>query len=145
MTRSGAAIESLRPDASAWVLPQRPPHQHGNVVRPSFVEGIALQVLADLFLRRHREEALADWTLACRSPHASEPGWRRYVRRRGYRQGGEALGVALWQSADMSAQHSAVSGISNLCRFCGFAHMPSACHAPKSSVVSRVRTTIRPR
>src|SRR6266550_2512703 len=52
--------------------------------------------------------------------------------------------VALWQSADMSTQHSAVSGISNLCRFCGFAHMPCACHAPKSSVVSRVRTTIRP-
>src|SRR5207244_13040400 len=51
---------------------------------------------------------------------------RRYVRRRGYRQGGEALGVALWQSADMSAQHSAASGISNLCRFCGFAHMPCA-------------------
>src|SRR5205814_10651870 len=61
------------------------------------------------------------------------------VRRRGYRQGGEALGVALWQSADMSAPHSAVSGISDLCRFCGFAHMPCACHAPKSSVVSRVR------
>src|SRR2546427_5178778 len=33
--------------------------QHGNVVRPSGVEGIAQQVLADLFRRRHREEALA--------------------------------------------------------------------------------------
>src|SRR5437773_1141189 len=60
MTRSGAAIKSLRPDASTWILPQRPPHQHGNVVRPSGVEGIAQQVLADLFRRRHREEALAD-------------------------------------------------------------------------------------
>src|SRR5207247_9717036 len=60
MTSSGAAIESLRPDASAWILPQRPPHQHGNVVRPSGVEGIAQQVLADLFRRRHREEALAN-------------------------------------------------------------------------------------
>src|SRR2546426_7968247 len=50
----------LRPDASAWILPQRPPHQHGNVVRPSGVEGIAQQVLADLFRRRHREEALAN-------------------------------------------------------------------------------------
>src|SRR5689334_21418062 len=51
------------PYASVWILPQRPPHQHGDVVRPSGVEGIAQQVLADLLLRRHREEALADPTV----------------------------------------------------------------------------------
>src|SRR6266853_359004 len=33
-----------RPYASAWILPQGPPHQHGNVVRSSSVEGVAQQV-----------------------------------------------------------------------------------------------------
>src|SRR5256884_899367 len=60
MTRSGAAIKSLRPDPSTRVLPQRPPHQDGNVVRASGVEGVPQQVLADLFRRRHCEEALAE-------------------------------------------------------------------------------------